>query len=69
MKAKYLSNKAEEMRLKSVYRKYAMREGVPHSSESLRTLIGPDGAYHLYRNFKGDPLECLDTSITGMNIL
>jgi len=46
---RFRSHKAEEMRLRALYRKRAMRgeiKGVP--LKALRTFTGPDCAYHLY---------------------
>jgi hypothetical protein len=46
---RFSSHKAEEMRLRALYRERAMRgqlKGLP--LKALRTFTGPDCAYHLY---------------------
>jgi hypothetical protein len=48
---RFNSHKAEEMRLRALYRKRAMKgelRGVP--LKALRSFTGPDCAYHLYSN-------------------
>lgn len=57
---RFKSTKAEEMRLKDLYRGMALRgEALPShtmGSAALRRLIGPDCAYHLYGRHKGLPM-------------
>jgi hypothetical protein len=43
-----LIKKAEETRLKYLYRNLIIRGKVKVSWESARRLVGPDCAYHLY---------------------
>ncbi|MDA8156716.1 MAG: hypothetical protein M0Z52_09760 [Actinomycetota bacterium] len=46
---KSASDRAEEIRLRYIYRKLAMTEnGRRLSIDALKSLIGPDCAYHLY---------------------
>jgi hypothetical protein len=49
---KFQNGKAEEMRLRSLYRDMALRGDVrpsgPLSRAGLVRLVGPDCAYHLY---------------------
>jgi hypothetical protein len=54
---RFKSPKAEEMRLRALYRGMALRgEALPSRTmgfAALRRLIGPDCAYHLYGRHKG----------------
>lgn len=49
---KFQNMKAEEMRLRSLYRRMAVRGAVrpagPSARAGLVRLVGPDCAYHLY---------------------
>jgi|Deesub1362A_J573_1020465.scaffolds.fasta_scaffold00004_75 hypothetical protein len=47
---KFKSRKAEEIRLKALYRSIALRGDTKLSCTALKDLIGPDCAYHLYKN-------------------
>lgn len=62
---RFKSTKAEEMRLKALYRGLALRgEALPShalGSAALRRLIGPDCAYHLYGRHKGPARAALAT--------
>jgi hypothetical protein len=44
----FVKRKAQEMRLRALYRKFAMRGGRSFSIDAVRGLVGPDCAYHLY---------------------
>lgn len=46
---KFSNPKAEEMRLRALYREYALKGLTRLSLEALKPLVGPDCAYHLYR--------------------
>jgi len=52
-KGRFGNPKAEAMRLRALYREAALRGGLRISGEgalrSMRGLVGPDCAYHLYR--------------------
>jgi hypothetical protein len=52
---RFFNLKAEEMRLRSLYRDLAMREQHGLAINALRGLVGPDCAYHLYRNIGDGP--------------
>jgi hypothetical protein len=43
-----MNKKAEEIRIRYLYRHLVLRGKVRVSVESARRLIGPDCAYHLY---------------------
>lgn len=45
---RFTREKAEEIRLRSLYRREALRGGLGLPPEALRKLLGPDTAYHLY---------------------
>lgn len=44
----FANPRAEEIRLRALYRRFAMSALKPASTEALRGLVGPDCAYHLY---------------------
>jgi len=50
---KYRSPKAEEMRLRHLYRGRVLKGGLSLPPEAQRRLVGPDCAYHLDRTFSG----------------
>jgi len=56
--SKHFENpKAEEMRLRTLYRDIVLRGDVRLPIKPMRALIGPDCAFHLYKSYdrtKGD---------------
>lgn len=46
--SKNISERAEEIRLRYLYRNLILRGSATVSPESARGLVGPDCAYHLY---------------------
>ena len=48
----YRNPKAEEMRIRALYRRKILRGEVALPVHALRPLFGPDCAYHLYRFVK-----------------
>jgi hypothetical protein len=55
-KGKLDNPRAESMRLRALYRDGVLRGGLRLRSagglRAMRSLVGPDCAYHLYRGFK-----------------
>ena len=54
---KFENPKAEEMRLRALYRDIVLRGDVRLPIKAMKALIGPDCAFHLYRSYhrtKGD---------------
>jgi len=47
-KAGHITLKADEIRIRYLYRNLILRGTVKISFESARRLVGPDCAYHLY---------------------
>jgi hypothetical protein len=45
---KFVTVRAEEMRLRYLYRKLAIQGELQAPRETLKKLVGPDCAYHLY---------------------
>jgi hypothetical protein len=43
-----MNEKAEEIRIRYLYRDIVLRKKVRLSFEAARSLVGPDCAYHLY---------------------
>jgi hypothetical protein len=48
-KERFSDPKAEELRLRALYRDYILKGNVRLPVDALKALIGPDCAYHLYR--------------------
>jgi hypothetical protein len=48
-KKRFSNPRAEAMRLRALYRDYALKGKAGLPREVLKALIGPDCAYHLYR--------------------
>ncbi len=46
---RFTNPRAEGMRLRALYRDYVLKGKVRLPAESVKALIGPDCAYHLYR--------------------
>jgi len=49
----FARGKAEEIRLRTLYRMFVIRGGGGVAPDAVRGLVGPDCAYHLYRNLGG----------------
>lgn len=48
-----MSAQSEAIRRKYLYRRLIMRQKVKLHHKAARGLVGPDCAYHLYRQFNG----------------
>ncbi len=48
-----MSTQSEAIRRKYLYRRLIMRQKVKLHLKAARGLVGPDCAYHLYRQFNG----------------
>jgi hypothetical protein len=46
---RFQNPKAEETRLRALYRDYVYKKNVRLPINALKALIGPDCAYHLYK--------------------
>jgi hypothetical protein len=52
---RFLSKRAEDIRLRSLYRDFAMRGEHGLGPDAVKGLVGPDCTYHLYRNVLDKP--------------
>lgn len=53
---KFTSRRAEEVRLRALYRRAAMRGELKGLTlGAIRSLVGPDCAYHLYGSLESSP--------------
>lgn len=52
-RARFKTRKAEEMRLRALYRSVALSGALALPRRVLLSFVGPDSGYHLYRHLKG----------------